>query len=81
MIIVNSAMFQNLIDRLVLAVYDKSGFTIDHVSFEFNFSTHVSSDINVQQLHILEEEYRSVVLKLGLLDAYLQSFPPGQDTP
>ena len=70
-----------MLDRIVIATYDGSGVPVDHISINLNLSWKIITNevnINVEMLRVLEEEFRSIILKLLYIDAKLPKFPEGK---
>jgi len=66
----------DLVSRLLISFYDNTGQVLDQISFNFKFLDHRSyQHLSVSQLHSLEEEFRSLLLSLSLINSKLISFP------
>ena len=64
-----------MIDRFLIATYDSYGKVIDHLSL--NLRIEITQQIEKFHLYQFEEQFRSVILKLGVISHKFSKLPEG----
>lgn len=77
----HSILQKNLAERFVVTTETKDGKPLDHVTIKcthdaFGPNRHVA-DISRSHFSVLEEEFRSLVLRMGMLDQQMPKLPEG----
>lgn len=63
---------ERLVDRFVVAIDDRDGKPLEHITIK------LSREGNASMSDLIQEEYRSTILRLGMLDRQSSRLPEGR---